>query len=100
MLANSQIDGLDMLGRMAEAASSRAVMQFGRPLQLTGCVLFELRPGLQSADLTMECWPVRTDGPFVISVFASSRLPDGRDGMAGCGRFTFSTLPDRKAFPE
>ena len=90
-----------MLGRMAEAASSRAVVQFGQPLRLTACVLFELRPGLEPDELTLECWPVRTDGPaLTISVFASSRLPDGRDLMAGCGRFTFSTLPDRKAISE
>ncbi|GEM_PF-1607819 len=97
MISNRPGRSLDLFGAMVSVATERASGSLGNPIRIAGCDAVQLKEGFSLPDVDLETWSVSEDEQaIVVSVFATASDAGGGRTIAASGRFTFTTLTQKR----
>lgn len=91
MLGSIQLQGVNLLDRMMDAAAMRARTALGVPVALRRLEDVEIREAMD--DLHLETWCLRKDDEgLAVLAMATAHDEGGHECIVATGRFTFSTF--------
>ncbi|WP_311267692.1 hypothetical protein [Sphingobium sp. WCS2017Hpa-17] len=99
MIASRPEKGLDLLGLMVSAAAESASAHLPGMIRFAKCEQVRLNEGFATPDVDLETWSVSADHQaIVVSVFATAPQHGGGRTTAASGRFTFTTLTQKREY--